>query len=128
MGCTHPSICQRVCVRAGEAAQAVNNMSGNIIPVSETDFLVRLRKIDLHGLSHRDVIILYTIIRNPGISGMEIVDKIGLKNRSNVTLNIARLIRCNFIEDRREAARKANPAMLHALPAGVAFWDEIKPE
>ncbi len=106
----------------------MNNMSGNIIPAPEEDFLVRLRKIDLHGLSHRDVIILYTIIRQPGISGMEIVGKIGLANRSNVTLNIARLMRLNFIEDRRETARKANPAILHALPAGVAFWDEIKPE
>lgn len=103
-------------------------MAGNIIPAPTADFLVRLRKIDLHGLSHRDVIILYTIMRNPGISGVEICDKIGLANRSNVALNIARLIRMKFIEDRRETARKANPAVLHVLPAGVAFWDEIKPE
>ena len=106
----------------------MSNIAGNMIPAPEVDFLIRLRKIDLHGLSHRDVIILYTIIRNPGISGVEICDKIGLKNRSNVTLNITRLARMGFVEDRREMARKANPAVLHALPPGIAFWDEIKPE
>lgn len=106
----------------------MNNMTGIPIPSVTADFLVRLRKIDKHGLTHRDVIILYTIIRHPGISGVEIADKIGLKNRSSVALNITRLIRCGFIEDRREMARKASPAVLHALAPGVAFWDEIKPE
>lgn len=103
-------------------------MRGIPIPAATSDFLVRLRKIDLHGLTHRDVVILYTIIRMPGSSGIEIADKIGLPNRSGVALNITRLIRCSFIEDRRSMARKANPAVLHALPAGIAFWDEIKPE
>lgn len=107
----------------------VDRMTGIPVPLSPTqEFLVRLRKIDMHGLTHRDAIILYTIISNPGISGVEIADKIGLKNRSSVALNIMRLIRCSFIEDHREMARKASPAVLHALPAGVAFWDEIKPE
>lgn len=106
----------------------VDNMTGSPIPSPTADFLVRLRKIDMHGLTHRDVIILYTIMKTPGSSGIEVADKIGLKNRSSVALNITRLIRCGFIEDRREMARKASPAVLHALPAGVAFWDEIKPE
>jgi predicted transcriptional regulator len=103
-------------------------MPGNIIPSAAADFLVRLRKIDLHGLTHRDVIILYTIIKTPGSSGIEVADKIGLKNRSSVALNITRLIRCGFIEDRREMARKASPAVLHALQPGIDFWNEIKPE
>lgn len=106
-----------------------NSPTGILIPVSPTvEFLVRLRKIDKHGLTHRDAIILYTVINNPGISGVEIVDKLGLVNRSGIASNINRLIRCHFIEDRREMARKASPAVLHALPAGMAFWDEIKPE
>lgn len=103
-------------------------MGGIPIPDATEAFLVRLRKIDMHGLTIRDPIILYAIIVSPGISGMEIVKKIGLKDHSSVALNIQRLIRCGFIEDRREMARKAAPAILHALPAGVAFWNEIKPE
>ena len=103
-------------------------MSGNMIPGATGAFLIRLRKIDMHGLTIRDPIILYAIIVSPGISGMEIVKKIGLKDHSSVALNIQRLIRCGFIEDRREMARKAAPAILHPLPAGIAFWDEIKPE
>ncbi len=106
---------------------AVNNMSGKMIPDATADFLVRLRKIDMHGLTIRDPIILYAIMVSPGISGMEVVKKVGLKDHSSVALNIQRLIRCGFIEDRREMARKASPAQLHALPPGVAFWDEIKP-
>lgn len=104
-------------------------MTGNQIPENPvTDFLLRLRKIDLRGLTHRDVIILYTIIKMPGSSGADIANKIGLNNRSGLALNINRLIRAGFIEDHREMARKANPAVLHVLPAGIAFWDEIKPE
>lgn len=103
-------------------------MSGILIPNATEAFLVRLRKIDKHGLTIRDPIILYAIMVSPGISGIELTKKIGLKDRSSVALNIQRLIRCGFIEDRREMARKASPAQLHALPAGVAFWDEIKPE
>lgn len=113
----------------GYGGSGVDNITGILIPGSPTaEFLVRLRKIDMHGLTHRDVIILYAIIRNPGASGMDIVNKLGLENHSNVALNITRLIRCGFIEDRREMARKASPAVLHALPPGMAFWDEIKPE
>lgn len=103
-------------------------MGGIPIPDATEAFLVRLRKIDMHGLTIRDPIILYAIIVSPGISGMDITKKIGLKDRSSVALNIQRLIRCGFIEDRREMVRKAAPAILHPLPAGVAFWDEIKPE
>lgn len=103
-------------------------MGGIPIPDATEGFLVRLRKIDMHGLTIRDPIILYAIIVSPGISGMDITKKIGLRDRSSVALNIQRLIRCGFIEDRREMARKAAPAILHPLAPGLAFWDEIKPE
>jgi DNA-binding MarR family transcriptional regulator len=92
------------------------------------DFLIRLRKIDKHTLTTRDVLVLYTVIRNPGISGVEIAGKLGLENRSSIASNITRLIREGYIEDRREHRRKANPAVLHVTSAGIAFWDEIKPE
>lgn len=91
------------------------------------DFLVRLRKVDQRQLTGRDVLVLYTIISNPGIMGVEVANKLGLGNRSNVSSNIHRLCRGSYIEDRREKARKANPAILHVLPAGLEFWDEIKP-
>lgn len=90
-------------------------------------FLAKLRKIDLRTLTVRDVLVLYVVIENPGTSGVEIANKLGMKERSSIASNINRLIRGGYIEDHREERRKANPTMLHVLPAGLEFWDEIKP-
>lgn len=98
------------------------SMSPNV-----TDFLVRLRKIDLHGLTVRDVLVLYAIMGNPGASGLDITNKLGIKDRSLIASNLARLERQGFIEDRREEKKKAVPGVLHPTPAGIEFWDEIKP-
>ncbi len=99
------------------------------VPISPsvTDFLVRLRKIDLRYLTVRDVLVLYAIMGNPGASGMEITTKLGIKERSLIASNLARLERAGFIEDRRETKSKAVPGMLYVLPAGEEFWNEIKP-
>lgn len=91
------------------------------------DFLIRLRKIDKRTLTVRDVQILYAVIKTPGISGVEIATKLGFKDRSAISTNVHRLAREGYIEDRREVRRKANPASFHVLPAGIAFWDDIKP-
>jgi DNA-binding MarR family transcriptional regulator len=101
-------------------------MSRQISP-TVTDFLVRLRKMDLKGMTVRDVLVLYAIMGNPGASGMDITHKLGIKERSAIASNLARLEREGFIEDRREMRNKAVPGVLHALPAGIEFWNEIKP-
>lgn len=95
--------------------------------MTNIDFLVRLRKIDKRMLTVRDVLVLYTIIEAPGIAGNEITNKLGLENRSSISSNLQRLEREGYIEDRREQRRKANPTVLHALPAGLTFWNDIKP-
>lgn len=97
------------------------------ISPSVTDFLVRLRKIDKHGLTVRDILVLFAVMERPGASGLDIANKLGIKDRSAISSNLSRLGRQGFIEDRREEQGRAIPAILHALPAGVAFWDEIKP-
>jgi DNA-binding MarR family transcriptional regulator len=94
---------------------------------SVIDFLVKLRKIDLHGLTVRDVLVLYAIMGNPGASGQDLMHKLGMKDRSAIASNLARLERQGLIEDRRAEKKKAVPGALFVLPAGVAFWDEIKP-
>jgi DNA-binding MarR family transcriptional regulator len=98
------------------------SMSPNV-----TDFLIRLRKVDLRGLTVRDVLVLYAIMGNPGSSGLDIAHKLGIKDRSAIASNLTRLERQGLIEDRREERKKAVPGVLHVMPAGVAFWDEIKP-
>jgi len=97
------------------------------LPSVTLDFLVRLRKIDMRSLTARDVLVLYTIIENPGISGLEISVKLGLADRSSIGSGIVRLEREGYIQDRREIRRKAHPAVLHPTAQGLAFWDEIKP-
>lgn len=97
--------------------------SGN--PVVE--FLSRLKIVDQAGYTVRDVLVLYCIIRNPGISGVDVAHKIGVEFRSNVNSQITRLIRGKMIEDRREISRKATSQILHPLPDGIAFWESIKP-
>jgi DNA-binding MarR family transcriptional regulator len=91
------------------------------------DFLVSLRKVDKRGLTVRDILILYVVITTPGISGVEVTAKLGIKDRSAIASNLRRLERESYIEDRREEQRKAVPAVLHVLPKGLEFWDEIKP-
>lgn len=95
--------------------------------MTNVEFLVRLRKIDKRILTVRDILVLYAVIENPGIAGTEIANMLGLENRSSVSSNVMRLEREGYIEDRREFRRKANPAAFHVMPAGVAFWNEIKP-
>lgn len=102
-------------------------MTNEHAPSVTASFLIRLRKIDKQMLTMRDVLVLYTVMRHPGISGVEIAHKLGFENRSSISSNVNRLIRDGYLEDHRAQRRKANPAVLHATPAGCAFWDEIKP-
>lgn len=91
------------------------------------DFLVKLRKIDKRTLTVRDLLVLYVIIETPGCSGIDVSNKLGLPVRSSIASNLLRLEREGYIEDRREVRSKAVSAILHPLPRGLEFWDEIKP-
>jgi DNA-binding MarR family transcriptional regulator len=101
-------------------------MSDQLSPAAH--FLVKLRKIDKRGLTARDVLILYTIIQQPGISGIDISTKLGLSDRSAVASNLLRMEREGYIVDHREVRSKANAAILHPTPKGLEFWEELKPE
>lgn len=102
-------------------------MSAQILP-NVAEFLVRLRKVDLRGLTVRDVLVLYVILGNPGCSGIDVSNKLGIKDRSAISSNLQRLAREGYIEDRRTERRKAVSAMLYVLPRGEEFWNEIKPQ
>lgn len=97
------------------------------IPTVVLDFLIRLGKIDKRKLTVRDILILYTIIRNPGIAGNDLAAKLGIGNRSGIAGQIMRLERGGYIEDHRLERRKANPTLLHVTQRGLDFWEEIKP-
>lgn len=90
------------------------------------DFLLKLKVIDRRGLTARDILGLYIVIHNPGINGLDFARALNIENRSAVSSNIQRLITNGFIEDRRRRLRKAEPNILHVLPAGLDFWNELK--
>lgn len=95
----------------------------------EMEFLVRLRKIDRANMKVRDIILLYTIINNPGISGIDIAHKLGIPERSHIQHALIKLEALELIEDRRpeKDRRKANPAQFYALSKGLALWNDLKP-
>lgn len=92
------------------------------------EFLVRLLKMHKLGIRPRELVILYTIINNPGISGIDIARKLGIPERSHIQHALAVLEVRKFIEDQRpeKDRRKANPAKFHSLPAGDALWNDLK--
>lgn len=103
-------------------------MSHIASPNVTLDFLVKLRKVDKRTLTVRDVLVLYTIIQQPGISGIDVTTKLGLPDRSSIASNLLRLEREGYISDHRETRSKANPAILHPTQRGLEFWEDIKPE
>lgn len=99
----------------------------DVIKNPTVEFLIRLRKIDKAVLTVRDVLLLYTIISNPGINGWDAGRLIGIAERSSVQFGLARMMKRGLIEDRREVEGKGVPNRLYALPAGISFWNDIKP-
>lgn len=95
--------------------------------MTEQEFLAKLENIDRSGFTSRDILILYTIITNPGICGLDVAVKLGIPNRSGVDLGLKRLLSEHYIEDKRSVSQKAVPSAFYVLPGGVAFWDRIKP-
>lgn len=91
------------------------------------EFLIRLRKIDKQGITLRDTLMLYMVIGNPGITGLDLGKAVGFGHRSSVDSNIRRLIRLGLIEDRRERFGQAIPNDLHITSKGMEFWNSIKP-
>lgn len=92
------------------------------------DFLMRMKYMDQNFVTPRDVMCLYVIITKPGLSRQDLCDAIGLNAISNVFSNINRLMRWGYIEDRRKVVRQSCPSMLHPLPAGIEFWENIRPK
>jgi len=95
--------------------------------VGAQDFFIRLRKLENANLKLRDIFVLYTIGRNPGIMGQELSKKLGYASRSSVQDCISRLLRFGYVEDRRREVSQLVPNDLHILPRGEALITEVVP-
>ena len=91
------------------------------------EFMLRLRKIDRSYLNVRDVLFLYAIIARPGISGSDAGIMIGVPSRSCLQFSLSRLIKYGLVEDRRDRESRGIPNQLYPLPAGIEFWEDLKP-
>lgn len=94
-------------------------------PPSVTSRLILLRKIDQRGMTVRDVIVLWAIMKRPGSMGQELSNRLGYNSRSSVQTNIERLIRFGLIEDRRLEQKAKCPNQLYMTDKGREFWQEV---
>lgn len=94
--------------------------------MTEQFLLRKLSEIDRSGMTVRDVLILHTIMVNPGICGKDVADKLGHTNRSSVECGLRRLLGGHLIEDRREIVAKASPSAFYVLFSGIEYWEQIK--
>lgn len=91
------------------------------------DFLSRLRKIDLHKVKARDVVLLWAIAREPGMMGQELARKLGFEGRSNIQICLNRMIRDGYVDDRRSRKTNTTPNDLHISPKGAAVLADVMP-
>ena len=75
------------------------------------------------------MLVVYAIINQPGCSGIEVCQAIGVENHGNIRCNLQRLQRFGLIEDKRplEARSQSIPSILTPLPKGLEFWEGLKP-
>lgn len=91
------------------------------------DFMRRLKMIDAANLKAKDILILWAVAREGGMSGLELSKKLGYPSRSNVQIGMKRLLEHEFIEDRRKVKNQLTPNDLYILPAGEKFLADIVP-
>lgn len=86
-----------------------------------------LRGIDREGLTVRDGVVLWAVVGHPGKCGQDIQILLGFANRSAVAGNLQRLVKRGFVEDRRTREAQAVPSIYYSTPAGIEYWNRIKP-
>lgn len=92
---------------------------------NKVEFMVKLCRLNSSGRPMTDILVLWTISKNPGIAGNDIPRKLGLKTRSQVQHAIKRLLDQNLIEDRRERTGKYFTGILHIKPAGETVLSQF---
>lgn len=91
------------------------------------EFLVRLHAIDRRGLTARDALLTYYFMAHPGANGADACHALNVKHRSSIQRCLERLFAAGLLEDRRTEKAKNMTGRLYVTPAGVEFWEEIKP-
>lgn len=86
-----------------------------------------MRYMDEGNVSPRDILCLYTILHKPGITRHDLAKAVGVNAGVNVLRNVHKLTAWGYIEDRRQEVKRLAPSLLHITPAGIAFWESIKP-
>lgn len=95
--------------------------------IDHPELLICLRKIENAGMVGRDLVMLYAIGRQPGMMGLQLAKKLGYERRGSVHVNLRRLERLGFIEDRRTTQDKGTPNNLHITEAGEKILTDILP-
>jgi hypothetical protein len=84
-----------------------------------------LAKVERAGLYVRDVVVLASVIHNPGECVHDHVKRLGIKNRSSLQSCHRRLLKLALVEDRREREAPAVPSRLYATDKGLNLWQDV---
>lgn len=87
---------------------------------------ITLRRLADSGLNIREALVLFAIIKRPGIAGADIAEALGLNSRSKIQYVVERLEKRELIENRQKERRQGIPAIFHATQKGRLVWAEIE--
>lgn len=88
-------------------------------------FVKNLHLLDRADFRVRDMVILFAIIHNPGISITGIRERVGYEFNTYIYRPVRRLMKRGLIEDRRPVVAKSRECDFHATEKGIAFFDSL---
>jgi len=91
------------------------------------DFIISLGRINNAGLTVRDAMVLYAVMKHPGIHGQDVAKTLGISNRSILHSGFQRMERAGLLEDRRTIEGRAHPNCFHITDKGREFMEAILP-
>tara|TARA_R110002020_G_scaffold50806_1_gene143812 strand:- start:412 stop:720 length:309 start_codon:yes stop_codon:yes gene_type:complete len=85
-----------------------------------------LQKLDMLQMTVRDALVLFVVIKRPGITGADIAAELGLGSRSLVQYVIKRQKARGLITDNRKTISQGHPSNFRATVKGKLLWDQIE--
>ena len=75
----------------------------------------------------REALVLYVVIKRPGIAGADIAEALSYPHRSKIQYVVERLERKGYIENRQtEPQRQGIPAIFHPTDQGRKVWADLE--
>jgi DNA-binding MarR family transcriptional regulator len=100
----------------------------SVAHANDNNVVLSFMRLDASGLTVREALVLYVIIKRPGIAGADIASALALNSRSRIQYILERLERNKHIENRQQHRKRGVPGIFHATTKGRLLWAEIMGE